>query len=206
MEQRRARCDVVLEEEVDEAVVPVEPRLVRLRATVGDDSRPGDREAIRLEPEIRHELHVVGDAVVVVTGDVAGVAASDLALGVRELVPHRTSASVLPNGPLDLVRRGRRPQTKSDGKCSGWSLAHEEATVPLALLAVHERAVHTNSLRAPAADRASTTPANNRCGMWWNRERPANAPSNTAGVTARSKSNESRVKNGPPAAQAPRAR
>src|SRR5690606_41278688 len=53
-----------------------------------------------------HRRDVAAVAVVVVAGDVAGVAAADPAGRVAELVPDRPAPAVLVDGPLDLVGGG----------------------------------------------------------------------------------------------------
>ena len=64
----RVRLDAVREQLVDEAVVVVEPGLVHGATALGDDPRPRDREAVRVETELPHEAHVLRVAVVRVAG------------------------------------------------------------------------------------------------------------------------------------------
>ena len=53
VEERRERLDPVREQLVDETVVEVEARRVHAAATLGKHARPRDREAERVEPELR---------------------------------------------------------------------------------------------------------------------------------------------------------
>ena len=53
--ERQERLDAVREQLVDEAVVEVEAGLVHAAATLGDDPRPRDREAVGVEPELAHQ-------------------------------------------------------------------------------------------------------------------------------------------------------
>ena len=74
------------------------PAPVRLHA------RPGDREAVGLDAQRRHQVQVLAPAVVVVARDVAGVAARHRARAAAERVPDRLAAPVLVDRALDLVR------------------------------------------------------------------------------------------------------
>ena len=57
-------------------------------------------------PSERHQVEVLGPAVVVVAGHVTVVVVVDRAGTVGERVPDAGAASVLGDGALDLVRRG----------------------------------------------------------------------------------------------------
>nr|ACR50752.1 conserved hypothetical protein [Streptomyces longisporoflavus] len=95
--------DARLQQAVHQPVVEGDPGLVHRPVPAGDDTRPGEREAVRADPEPLHEADVLGHPVVVVTGDVPGVAVVDLARGVGEGVPDRGRAAVLGDGALDLI-------------------------------------------------------------------------------------------------------
>ncbi len=194
----------MFEQQVDQSVVPREARLVGARPAVGDHAWPGDREAVRLQAEVGHELHVGLDSVVVVAGDVAVVAVRDLALGVRVTVPDRRPAAVLGDGAFDLVgRRGGTPHEVGRESASG-SLAHQgdDCTGPCGVPTDRQP---TTSLTAPAAESTSTVTVNSRWGIRWNTTRPAATPTRTPGTTARPNSSDSAVKKGPPVVQAPSA-
>ena len=120
--QRHDRRDVALEQLVDEPCVEAEAALVSRPATLREDPRPGDAEAIRLEPELLHQVEVLRPAVVVVAGNVPGVAVLGHAGRVTEAVPDRLAAAVLVDGALDLVRgRGGPPQEISRERHGGGS-------------------------------------------------------------------------------------
>src|SRR5262249_816278 len=90
--------------------VEVEALGVRLTGTFGEDARPTDGEPIRGRAQVPHQGDVLLVPVVVVVGDVAGVAVLDLARRVRVRVPDRLALAVLVPGALDLVgRRGSAP-------------------------------------------------------------------------------------------------
>ncbi len=106
--ERGEGLDAVGEQLVDEPVVEVEPLRVRLTVAVGEDARPRDGEAVRLDAERLHQLHVAFVEVIVVIGHVAVGVAHDLAGRMREGVPDGRPAPVLLDRALDLIRRGRR--------------------------------------------------------------------------------------------------
>ena len=85
----------------------------------GGRSGPCDREAVGLEAEPLHELHVFLVAVVVVVGYVAGVAVFDLAGGVGEGVPDGGAAAVFVDGSFDLIGGGCRAPEEALWEAAG---------------------------------------------------------------------------------------
>src|SRR5690606_14593988 len=77
--ERHVRRDAGGEQGIHEPVVEVQAFGVHRAGAVGDDPGPGYGEPVGPQPDLPHQLHVVGVAVVVVTGDVAGLAAVHLA-------------------------------------------------------------------------------------------------------------------------------
>ena len=73
----------------------------------GKDARPGDREPIGVEAAARQPFNVLDPAMIVVAGDVAGVAILHRARRVREHVPDALAAPVLLDRAFDLIARGR---------------------------------------------------------------------------------------------------
>jgi hypothetical protein len=130
VEQRGARHDVVLQQPVDEARVERDALGVHGAATVRHHPRPRDAEAVGLQTERRHHRHVVVETVVVVAGQVAGVAVGHLALGVRERVPHALAATALLGGTLDLVAGGGCTPQEAVGELESWSCGHRVKSVP----------------------------------------------------------------------------
>jgi hypothetical protein len=113
--QRQPARDAVGErrEDVDETPVEVEPALVDGAASRRHDARPGDREPVGAKPELAHQRDVLGDAMVVVGGDVAVVAVAHLAARVREAVPDRRPAPVFARSALRSgTPTSTRPQRK----------------------------------------------------------------------------------------------
>ena len=99
------RRDAGLEQAVDQPVVEGEPRLVHRAAALGLHPGPGDREAVAVGAQARHQREVLGPAVVVVAGDVTAAAVDDATGLGRERVPDAGAPAVLASGALDLVRR-----------------------------------------------------------------------------------------------------
>src|SRR5581483_10192147 len=117
VEEVRERPDARVQQCVDEPVVEVEPRLVDAAAAVGEDTRPSDREAEGVDPQLSHQPHVLGEAVVEVARDRPRVAAADGARNGAEAVPDALAPSGFGDGPLDLVgrRRGSEDETRREG-------------------------------------------------------------------------------------------
>ena len=108
VEERHVRVDAVAEQLVDEPVVEVETCCVDAAAALGQDARPRDREAERVEAELAHQRDVVAVAVVEVARDRAVVAVPDLAGRGAEAVPDALAAAVFVRRAFDLVRGGCR--------------------------------------------------------------------------------------------------
>ena len=101
--------DPALQQRVDQARIVVQPGLVHAPVALRQDARPGEREAVGVEVELRHQVHVALPAMVMVAGDVAVCAIVDHAGFVAEAVPDGLALAVLGRRPLDLVCRRRRP-------------------------------------------------------------------------------------------------
>ena len=111
--QRRHGTDSALEQTVDEPGVEVDARLIRRTRAGRLDARPGDREAVRTEPEILHEIEVALPAVIVIARDVAGVAVPDVSGRLAEGVPDRGPSTALVEAALHLVRRRGRTEDEA---------------------------------------------------------------------------------------------
>src|SRR6266545_3847628 len=104
--QRDPRFDAALQQAVDQAGVEVEALGVGRSAALWLDAWPGAREPVGTEAEVGHEGRVLPVAVVVVGGDVTGVAAGDPARDAAEGVPDGETTASLPDGALHLVGGG----------------------------------------------------------------------------------------------------
>ncbi len=88
--QRDPRADAGTEQLVDEPLVEPEAVGGQRPGAVGLQARPGDREAVGVETELAHQRDVLAIAVVVVGGDVAGVAVEDPSPGCGRSDPRST--------------------------------------------------------------------------------------------------------------------
>src|SRR5215211_1838665 len=114
--ERQHRFYGALPQALYELAVVVETLLVCETVPLRLYPGPGHGEAVGLQPEVGHEIEVFFEAVVLVAGDIAGVAVENLSGGVGEGVPDRGSAAVLVHGSLDLVGRCRRAPQEILGK------------------------------------------------------------------------------------------
>ena len=111
--ERDERRDVLRVERVEQAVVEARAlRVPRADRAVRHEPRPAEREPVLPHAELRHQLDVLAEAVVVVARDVAGVAVRGRARRVRERVPDRRASPALGRRALDLVRGGRRAEVE----------------------------------------------------------------------------------------------
>ena len=106
VEQRGVGDDARVEQGVHQAAVEVEALRVHGAASLGQDPRPGDGEAIGLEAELLHEGDVVAPEVIVIAGHVADGAVPDPAGRPAEPVPDGFAASVPVGRALDLISGG----------------------------------------------------------------------------------------------------
>ena len=119
MIERHRGDDAARAQAVHQASIEVEAWLVQRPAAVRLDARPGDGEAIAAQLEARHKLQVLFVAVIVIVGDVTGLAVEGVAGSVTECVPDGGTTSILGYGTFDLVGRGCRAPEKSFRKSHG---------------------------------------------------------------------------------------
>ena len=103
---------------VGQAAVEIEPLFVRRAPALRNHPRPGDAEAIVLDAQFGHQLHVVFEAMVVVAGHVARIAVGGVAGPVAEGIPNARLAAILGGRALDLVSGGGRSHQKLAGKAA----------------------------------------------------------------------------------------
>ena len=103
--------DAGCEELVEHAVVEVEALGIGCAGAIGEDARPGDGEAVGFDAERLHQGDVGFVTMVVIIGDVAGIAIVGLAGGMGEGVPDGDAAAVFLHRAFDLVGgSGRTPK------------------------------------------------------------------------------------------------
>src|SRR5262249_49689841 len=85
---------------------------------LGEDPRPGDREAVGGGADRLHQRDVLLIPVVVVVRHIAGVAVLDLAWRVGKGVPDRRPLAVLVPRALDLIRGRRHTPVEAVGKAA----------------------------------------------------------------------------------------
>ena len=131
MEERDHRLDAGGDQIVDQAAVVGEAGRVHLAGALGQDARPGDREAVGVDAELAHQRDV-GEILIAVIGvdrDVAGLLLADHRLGdavaVGVDVPVGEALAVGLPTALDLVGGARRPPEKipchGRSSCLVWS-------------------------------------------------------------------------------------
>ena len=118
------RLDPRGQERIDEPVVERQARFVRGPASERQNPRPGEREAVGGGAELLHQRHVVEVEVIVVAGDVAGIAVGNAALLAATRVPDARAAAILERRPFDLIARGGDPPDEvgrpAGGIVLGW--------------------------------------------------------------------------------------
>ena len=91
---------------IDQPVVESKPGFVDGAASLRQHPRPRHRKAVGVDPELLHQRYVFAVAVIVIAGDVAGIAARDLAGQPGICVPDARPPSVLVGGAFDLIAGG----------------------------------------------------------------------------------------------------
>ena len=125
--ERGHRRDAGTQQLVDESFVEAEAGRIDTPAAIGHHATPGDAETVRCVAEIAHQSHVVAHALVVVAGDIAGVAVAHAARCAHESVPDAGPGAIGQRRALDLVGRGGAAPKKATGElsghgeCGGWS-------------------------------------------------------------------------------------
>ena len=117
MVQRGDRLDAGLQQRVHQPGVEVDALGVERPGPARLDPRPGHREPVGLQAEVLDQRDVLGPPVVVIVGDVAGVAVQHLARGPAEGVPDgRSRGRPRRSAPSIWYDAVADPQRKSVGK------------------------------------------------------------------------------------------
>jgi len=109
---------VHLEQRVDESIVEIETSWIDL-ASITNDARPRDREAVCVKTQDGHVLDVLAIAVVMVAGHIAGRRVRDRPWSAAEHVPDRWSLAVAVVRPFDLIcaRRDAEQEPRWERAC-----------------------------------------------------------------------------------------
>ena len=97
---------------IHQAVVESQAERVGCAFPLGEDARPGDRKAVALKTQALHEVDVLAPAVIVVGGDIAGLAIGDVVRLVGVAVPDTLTLAVGVPAAFDLVSGGGRAPGK----------------------------------------------------------------------------------------------
>src|SRR4029077_12853560 len=95
--------DAARDQPVDQPVVKVEPARLDRAAAGRQNARPRGREAISIEAAARQPFHVLDPAMIVIAGDIAGVAVLHYAGRMRVHIPDALATPVLVDRAFDLI-------------------------------------------------------------------------------------------------------
>ena len=110
VEEGHEGTDAIFEEFVDELIVEVEAFLVDFAGAVGQNARPCHRETVVFDAQLGHQADILAEQVVVITRNIARVAAQHLARGVAHAVPYGIGLAVLIPCAFNLIGgRGGAP-------------------------------------------------------------------------------------------------
>src|ERR1017187_559476 len=104
---------------IDQAPVEVEALLIHRPGAIGDDARPCDREAVGGQAQLRHEIEIGVEPVIVITRDGTGVSVGHRTGDLAESIPDRGPSTVFVNSALDLICGGRCAEEKARWEALG---------------------------------------------------------------------------------------
>ena len=116
------RCDAELQQAIHQLIVKRESSLVDEPPSGRQDAAPRYAEPVGSEAQFAHQEEIVGEAPVVITGHVAGIAVGNPARLVDEAVPDAGPGAIGERRALDLVGRGRSAPEEAGGEAD--SLRH----------------------------------------------------------------------------------
>src|SRR5438132_4184458 len=125
MEQRNQRLDAGGAQCIDKTPVKVESFLIEAPLPFWKNATPRNTESIGGEAEVAHECDVGFVAVIVIAGNVAGVAVRDETRRVTESMPDARPRAIGERRSFDLIRSGRR--TPEEGGREQIVLCHTRA-------------------------------------------------------------------------------
>ena len=102
----------------EQPIVKSEPRFVPVALALRLNARPSHGKTIRSHPQLRQQVQVFFQSVVVVTGNAAVTAIGNVARCRTKGVPYRWASAVFARSPLDLKRSRGHPPLEGAGKRS----------------------------------------------------------------------------------------
>ena len=118
------RLNTVRQKLVDQVMIELDTRRVDCTRSVGDYARPSNREAVRLEPHLGHERHILTEVMIVVARNIGRSKPTFLVAVLVDDVLLRRLLAILIRSALDLIgaRSGapKEPLRESRGSvCHG---------------------------------------------------------------------------------------
>jgi hypothetical protein len=112
--------NTLFQEGIHQPVVKVQAPGVHPPPALGQDARPGHREAVGVHPQLFHQGDVLWIAVVVIAGHIPVVAAFNFSGGMAEGIPDAGPPSVFGYRALNLIGRGRRAPDEVGGEIASF--------------------------------------------------------------------------------------
>jgi hypothetical protein len=121
--ERRQRREAAVEQPIHEPVIEVHTAPIDAATALWEDARPGNRKAVRANPQASQQVEIGLPPVIVVARQCSRAAVSDRPRALIELVPGRATRPVGGDYTFNLIgRRGDSPAEpvgKLDQRLSG---------------------------------------------------------------------------------------
>src|SRR5216683_7441916 len=109
--ERREGLNIFRQQRIHQAIIKIQACRIDDATPLGQDTRPGNRETIRAQAKLYHQVGIFLDPVVVVGCHLATLALIGLAWRGCEIVPDAGTPAILASRALDLIRgRGCTPK------------------------------------------------------------------------------------------------
>ena len=116
MIEAEPRRHAAREQPIDQAVVEIEAALFDRAGACRQDARPRRRKAVGTKAAARQQIDIFAPAMIVIAGDIAGVAVLHQARRVAKNIPDAFAAPIRIDRALDLIARGRGAPYEVGGK------------------------------------------------------------------------------------------
>src|SRR5215469_6188666 len=121
------------EEAIHQTIIKRQPGRIHRPNTFWQDARPGDGKAIGRQTEVGHELDILLDAMVVINGDITGLALIGMSRRGREAVPNGGTTPIFARRAFDLVGGGRRAPQELSRKAHSRHLTCHDSRLDVSL-------------------------------------------------------------------------